>query len=36
MLSLQRKYREFFSGESLREGVSITEDDRVVQISADT
>jgi amino acid transporter len=36
MLSLQRKYREFFSGESLREGVSITDDDRVVQISADT
>jgi amino acid transporter len=35
MLSLQRKYREFFSGESLREGVSITDDDRVVQVSAD-
>ena len=35
MLSLQRKYREFFSGQTLREGVSITEDDRVVSISAD-
>jgi amino acid transporter len=35
MLSLQRKYREFFSGQTLREGVSITDDDRVVSISAD-
>jgi amino acid transporter len=35
MLSLQRKYREFFSGQTLREGTSITDDDRVVRISAD-
>jgi hypothetical protein len=36
MLSLQRSHREFFSGRSLREGVSITDDDRVVEISADS
>jgi amino acid transporter len=34
MLSLQRKYREFFSGRSMREGVSITDDDKVVTVSA--
>jgi amino acid transporter len=34
MLSLQRKYREFFSGESMREGVSFTDDDEVVQVTA--
>jgi hypothetical protein len=34
MLSLQRKYREFFSGESMREGVSFTDDDKVVTISS--
>ena len=33
MLSLQRKYREFFSGQSMREGVSITDDDKVVTVS---
>ena len=33
MLSLQRKYREFFSGRSMREGVSITDDDKVVTVS---
>ena len=33
MLSLQRKYREFFSGRSMREGVSFTDDDKVVTIS---
>ena len=33
MLSLQRKYREFFSGESMREGIAFTEDDEVVTIS---
>lgn len=34
MLSLQRKYREFFSGESMREGISFTDDDEVVTISS--
>ena len=34
MLSLQRKYREFFSGESMRQGISFTDDDEVVAISA--
>jgi hypothetical protein len=34
MLSLQRKYKEFFSGRSMREGVSITDDDAVVAVSA--
>ena len=34
MLSLQRKYREFFSGQSMREGTSFTEDDKVVTISS--
>jgi amino acid transporter len=34
MLSLQRKYREFFSGRSMRDGVSITDDDRVITVSA--
>jgi len=33
MLSLQRKYREFFSGESMREGIAFTDDDEVVTIS---
>ena len=33
MLSLQRKYREFFSGESMREGIAFTDDDEVVSIS---
>jgi amino acid transporter len=33
MLSLQRKYREFFSGQSMRDGVSITDDDKVVTVS---
>jgi amino acid transporter len=34
MLSLQRKYREFFSGESMREGIAFTDDDEVVTISS--
>jgi amino acid transporter len=34
MLSLQRSHREFFSGASLREGYSVTDDDRVVRVSA--
>jgi hypothetical protein len=34
MLSLQRKYREFFSGESMREGTSFTDGDEVVTISS--
>jgi amino acid transporter len=33
MLSLQRGYREFFSGRSMREGVSFTDDDKVVTVS---
>jgi hypothetical protein len=33
MLSLQRKYREFFSGESMREGIAFTDDDEVVAVS---
>jgi amino acid transporter len=34
MLSLQRRYREFFSGQSMRQGVSITDDDTVVTVPA--
>ena len=34
MLSLQRKYREFFSGESMREGISFTDDDEIVTIAS--
>jgi amino acid transporter len=34
MLALQRGHRDFFSGRSMREGVSITDDDRVVQVTA--
>jgi amino acid transporter len=34
MLSLQRKYREFFSGESMRAGISFTDDDEVVTLSS--
>jgi amino acid transporter len=33
MLSLQRSHRAFFSGESMREGTSITEEDQVVQVT---
>jgi len=33
MLSLRRSQREFFSGQSMRDGMSITDDDRVVQVS---
>jgi amino acid transporter len=32
MLALQRSQREFFSGRSLRAGVSFTDDDRVVRV----
>jgi len=34
MLALQRTQREFFSGASMREGYSITDDDRVVRVGA--
>ena len=34
MLSLQRSHREFFSGQAMREGVSITDDDRVVRVGS--
>ena len=33
MLSLQRSHRAFFSGASMREGYSITDDDKVVRIA---
>jgi hypothetical protein len=33
MRSLQRSHRAFFSGESMREGTSITEEDQVVQVT---
>jgi hypothetical protein len=32
MLALQRTQREFFSGASMRDGYSITDDDRVVRV----
>ena len=34
MLSLQRSHKEFFSGQTMREGVSITDDDRVVRVGS--
>ena len=34
MLSLRRSQREFFSGASMRDGYSITDDDTVVRVSA--
>jgi len=34
MLALQRKHREFFSGASMRDGYSITDDDKVVRVAA--
>ena len=34
MLSLRRSQREFFSGASMRDGYSITDDDKVVRVSA--
>lgn len=34
MLSLQRSHREFFSGQAMREGVSITDDDRVLRVGS--
>lgn len=34
MLSLRRSHQAFFSGRSMRDGVSITDDDRVVRVSA--
>jgi H+/Cl- antiporter ClcA len=34
MLSLRRSQREFFSGASMREGYSITDDDTVVRVTA--
>jgi amino acid transporter len=34
MLSLQRSHKEFFSGQAMRDGVSITDDDRVVRVGA--
>lgn len=34
MLSLQRSHKEFFSGRAMRDGFSITEDDRVVAVTA--
>jgi hypothetical protein len=34
MLSLRRSQRAFFSGASMREGYSITDDDKVVRLSA--
>ena len=34
MLSLRRSQREFFSGASMRDGYSITDDDQVVRVSA--
>jgi amino acid transporter len=34
MLALQRSHREFFSGASMRDGYSITDDDKVVRVAA--
>jgi len=34
MLALQRSQRAFFSGASMRDGYSITEDDTVVAVAA--
>jgi hypothetical protein len=34
MLSPQRSHREFFSGQSMGEGVSLTDDGQVVEVSA--
>ena len=34
MLSLRRSQREFFSGASMRDGYSITDDDQVVRLGA--
>jgi len=33
MLALHRTQREFFSGASMRDGYSITDDDRVVRVA---
>lgn len=35
MLSLQRSHRSFFSGASMREGTSLTDEDQVVRVAAD-
>ncbi len=34
MLSLRRSQREFFSGASMHDGYSITDDDQVVRVGA--
>ncbi|MCW2936121.1 MAG: hypothetical protein JWM19_7083 [Actinomycetia bacterium] len=33
MLALHRTQREYFSGASMRDGYSITDDDRVVRVA---
>jgi hypothetical protein len=33
MLSLQRSHRAFFSGASMRDGYSVTDDDKVVRVA---
>jgi len=33
MLALQRSHRDFFSGAAMRDGYSITDDDKVVRVA---
>ncbi len=35
MLDCQRTQREFFSGASMRSGLSVTDDDQAVQVGAE-